>query len=151
MKREIKFRIWDQYDKKRQKGPNEFLQVGRVFDLCEGCCRNCIIQQFTGLKDKNNQDMYEGDLVRVEYKREYDDVGTVIEASYVGEIVFGKCLISDTSEAPQDMTIGFFIQPLPNESEDRQVGLFPDHNLIDGYVEMEIIGNIFENPELMTK
>src|SRR3990167_9870129 len=62
------------------------------------------IMQYTGFKDKNGKEIYEGDIVRYE--------------NYIDEIVF-------------------------------QNGLFCGKKLVmTSYKEVEIIGNIYENPKL---
>ena len=55
--REIKFRVWDKSAKLYTYNPN-FLVVGNSDE------ERFHFQQYTGLKDKNNQGIYEGDLIQ---------------------------------------------------------------------------------------
>lgn len=60
MKREIKFRVWNKDTKKWVTN-----LTMRVDNLSDDCKEWYELSQFTGLLDKNGQEIYEGDIVNI--------------------------------------------------------------------------------------
>lgn len=92
------------------------------------------ISQYTGLKDKNGRKIFEGDIVNAQYFFENYDPYTLGAFEDEGEIT-GK-IIFDLD--------GFRI--VDKDDEGREVGL---SMIEDSEVQMEVIGNIWDNPELL--
>jgi len=65
MQREIKFRIYDPVEKRMDYSPETFtgwLNDNFVFDgYADG--EEPVVMQYTGLKDKNGKEIYEGDII----------------------------------------------------------------------------------------
>lgn len=119
--REIKFRAWEYKDKKmiqnfvffetiHPEGKEEFL----IPKMTVGFTKE--IMQYTGLKDKDGKEIYEGDILRIGNDL-VEEVKWVEVGNWIGE---------------KQPMVGFI-----------------SHGTIYKNSPIEIIGNIYENPELI--
>ena len=128
--REIKFRAWDRELKELRRvtlmefpewsvctqGPDyKYYEIGDRNSFKNEQTDRCILMQYTGLKDKNGKEIYEGDIVSIETW--YGDAKVFWdEGSWWASPDYPRCnrrLLARTDE------------------------------------QKEIVGNIYENPELI--
>lgn len=106
--RKIKFRVW--YNGKFEYFDLHNITVpDRVLMSDEHP-----VQQFTGLKDKNNVDIYDGDIVRYVVGHGRDEF---IVTATVGWQHFGFTLLEDTG-ASMPLVYGFDYEVIGNINED---------------------------------
>jgi uncharacterized phage protein (TIGR01671 family) len=140
--REIKFRAWfeghmyeiakldfwgDPDQATCDMARNSLTEYGNVEEIYEVYLHEVELMQYTGLKDKNGKEIYEGDIVSFEDSDggyEYQDV--VINT---GIVEYGE--------------LGFYFT-------NRVAVEMDDFYIKDGRCdEIEVIGNIYDNPELL--
>lgn len=152
--REIKFRAWDTVTDEMITGigitPESDLAIPYLINHCVGDPGGCayypesVIMQYTGLKDKNNVEIYEGDI----YKRCFKDGGE-INATYLQVEFNNGCF--EGKEIHRDYWL-----------EKAETGLILRRGILSSYEGStskvhksnavywtEVIGNIYQHPQLL--
>ena len=119
MSREIKFRAWDKHH-------NSMEYINDLYWFEENGIHNFnddnyIFMQNTGLKDKNGKEIYDSDIVKVTWGS--------------GKIVF--------YEVKYCGSLGYhYLRDTKNKEDDDIICIYD-------YSQMDVIGNVFDNPELL--
>lgn len=130
LNRKIKFRVWNNKAQTWVHGPGDECNIFGEMILLGGFMKginveelnNCVALQFTGILDKNGKEIYEGDILL--YKTSYEEAMTYEGENDISLVIFKNgCFMLDKNCL---------------------------HELVEnGKIQEEIIGNIFQNPELI--
>ena len=133
--RELKFRAWSEETKSFE-----------CFDLYEGTecgltnlqiwARDTQIEQYTGLKDKNGKEIYEGDIVEAPI---YGVWTTGNSDAIFGDKIWKLLVIWS------DADCGFLFKVIGSKNQPNRV-----YDMLDQHLgAFEVIGNIHENADLL--
>lgn len=134
----------------QDNGLNMFIQQG----CWQSPIENDTVGQFTGLYDKNGKEVYEGDILRVvEYKNDF--VGSGIDFEDREKFTVEECKGEKTDEyiTAVEFEVGTFLVS-SGKGEDKHNDTYISHLFGDMRVsipicEFEVIGNIYDNPDLL--
>jgi uncharacterized phage protein (TIGR01671 family) len=155
--RALKFRAWNKDDYGGSMYIPILNQDGKSFVFriigdgtldFEQIINDDVVMQFTGILDKNGKEIYEGDIVH-------------FDRNSVGEIRFGTHN-TDTIDYYSSIAHGFYIylgkrrklpdEYVPKEFKHENIFIALHRSLsLDELFQIQVIGNIYENPELLEK
>jgi uncharacterized phage protein (TIGR01671 family) len=131
MNNRFKFRVWDKINKTffiNEETKDVYFDIWQWTDKMSTCLKypieDCIFQQYTGLTDSNEKEIYEGDILKIHY-----DVG----GGVIGQVLY---------EADHGGYLFQWERKGPNQN-------YKNLNC-DVAFESVIVGNIFENKELLS-
>ena len=142
--REIKCRVWDKLlhkwldpDKCLYTASGKPVSVlsGEIHILDNALVENYVRVEYTGLKDKNGKEICEGDVIQTDYNEVYDFARYAVVWSNELAAWFTACLALHHGQTGyKDVSRGGYC-----------VGY------LSSYLNTEVIGNIYENADLLLK
>ena len=127
--REIKFRAWDKTKKKWFEGEWGILINSKIIDgkFDIDLNKRFILMQYTGLKDTNKNDIYAGDILQY--------ISSINKQKEIAEVFwnnkYSSFEVRGDIASCYNKNLGVFINRLSNKPR------------------WEVIGNIYENPNLL--
>ena len=139
--REIKFRAWIKnhwlYDGKKRTEPMIYDWQNTIYPEYDGFAPEDIpIMQYTGLKDKNGIEIYEKDIIILEPddSKEFGNEPTSLS--------YGDVCVVEWSNT----NLAYYLMPINEDIEEQQMDYYGAWH---GWNWIKIIGNSYENPELL--
>ena len=118
---------------------------------------NYVIQEFTGLLDKNSKEIYEGDIIEFYTKfigiKDWN-LNQIKENKHIQIVKFGEYETGDFS----DLNLGWYLEDLKENYPDKEslpskIKLYshswPENSWKCEKNDYYLIGNIFKNPDLL--
>ena len=159
MNREIKSRAWDEKGKQMIEHENLMMTCDGFSAIDEEATMFPMetIMQFTGLKDKNGKEIYEGDIIKsVMWDKPYSQKMKSCEV--ISQVVWSNGGQSEKGTKHWEMNkdilekdpSAFTSEPHFTHREIKNEKGYGCYNWSQ-FAGCEIIGNIYENPELLLK
>lgn len=145
MARIIKFRVWDNRTKEMVIDKNQQFDDLIIFIKGELIISDRFtLMQFIGIKDKNGVEIFEGDVLRYNYHIVYEESwkGSRENRDFFGIVEYHDKILKIGYESDETRFVGFILCGCKETDEEY-------FTTIPQLEDIEVIGNIYENPEFL--
>lgn len=126
--RDIKFRAWRETEKHMYNWNNLLNQnLKNIFTITKSCGYN--LMQYTGLHDKNGKEIYEGDIIHI-HNKFFEEFNYLLQWN--------------------EEYLRYYLYSTDKKKLNRMEGILEAH-LSSMINDIEVIGNIYDNPDLLEK